>query len=96
MALTLCPECKKEISSTAEACPHCGFTLKPKRKWNPGTAAVLSLIIPGAGQVYQDRILWGLIWLVVVVLGYVMFIIPGIVLHILCVISAAATNPYPK
>jgi len=24
MALIKCPECKKEISTTAEACPHCG------------------------------------------------------------------------
>ena len=25
MALILCPECKKEISSQATACPHCGL-----------------------------------------------------------------------
>jgi hypothetical protein len=28
MALTNCPECNKEISTTAEACPHCGFKLR--------------------------------------------------------------------
>lgn len=28
MALTHCPECKKEISSNAQSCPHCGY--KPK------------------------------------------------------------------
>lgn len=31
MALTNCPECKKEISSTAAACPHCGH--KEKKAW---------------------------------------------------------------
>ncbi len=30
MALTHCPECKKEISSTAKSCPHCGY--HPKKK----------------------------------------------------------------
>ena len=28
MALLNCPECKKEISSEAETCPHCGFSSK--------------------------------------------------------------------
>lgn len=27
MALVLCPECKKEISSYAKSCPHCGFPM---------------------------------------------------------------------
>ena len=27
MALTKCPECSKEVSSQAVACPHCGFPL---------------------------------------------------------------------
>ncbi len=25
MALEQCPECGKDISTTAESCPHCGF-----------------------------------------------------------------------
>lgn len=28
MALIQCPECKKEVSSTAPTCPHCGYQLK--------------------------------------------------------------------
>ena len=28
MALTICKECKKEVSDTAKACPHCGAKLK--------------------------------------------------------------------
>lgn len=32
MALTSCPECKAEVSSSATKCPKCGFQLKkPKR-----------------------------------------------------------------
>lgn len=28
MALIKCPECNKEVSDTAETCPHCGYRLK--------------------------------------------------------------------
>lgn len=29
MALIKCPECGKEVSNNAEACPNCGYSLKP-------------------------------------------------------------------
>ena len=32
---------------------------------NPGTAAVLSLAIPGTGEFYTDHFLWGIFWLVI-------------------------------
>ena len=32
---------------------------------NPGTAAVLSLVIPGVGQIYNGAILRGVFWLIV-------------------------------
>lgn len=32
---------------------------------NPGTAAVLSLIVPGFGQIYNGTFLRGIFWLVV-------------------------------
>ena len=59
------------------------------RKPNPGVAAVLSLVIPGAGQMYQGRIGAGLLWLIFVVLGYAMFIVPGLILHLICIFKAA-------
>lgn len=33
MTIINCPECKKEISTAATICPHCGFPLKSK-KWD--------------------------------------------------------------
>jgi TM2 domain-containing membrane protein YozV len=93
MALTLCPECEKKVSSEAAACPSCGHPLKKQpqqRLWSPGVAAVLSFLLPGLGQVYKGQILGGLVWLVFVIGGYLLFIIPGIVLHLVCVIAAAA------
>ena len=32
---------------------------------NPGTAAVLSVVIPGVGQIYNDDFLRGIFWLIV-------------------------------
>ncbi len=32
---------------------------------NPSLAAVLSLIIPGVGQLYNGRILAGILWLII-------------------------------
>jgi len=32
---------------------------------NPGTAAVLSALIPGVGQLYNGQILWAIFWLII-------------------------------
>ena len=64
------------------------------KQWNPGTAAVLSLIIPGAGQIYKGSIGTGILWLICVPLGYFMVIAPGIILHLICIYKAYSGNPY--
>jgi len=35
------------------------------RSRSPGVAAVLSMLIPGIGQIYAGRWLWGLFWLII-------------------------------
>lgn len=90
-----CPICKKEISKAAAACPSCGHPISLqaietlRRSWSPGIAAVLSLFIPGAGQIYKGHVGAGILWLVLVVGGYFLFIIPGIILHLVCIFNAA-------
>lgn len=32
---------------------------------NPGTAALMSFIVPGVGQIYNGQWLWGLFWLII-------------------------------
>jgi TM2 domain-containing membrane protein YozV len=64
-------------------------SLELARVPNPAVAAVLSLVVPGAGQLYAGRPLSALVWFVTVTLGYLMLIVPGLLLHILCVASAA-------
>lgn len=101
MALIACPECGEQISSAASACAKCGHPIRggggydnsSDQKWHPGIAAVLSLLIPGAGQMYRRRVGAGLVWLLVVVIGYVLLIIPGLILHVICIINAATGDP---
>ena len=64
------------------------------RKWSPGVAALLSFLIPGAGQMYKGNVLAGLVWLVAVVIGYFLILIPGIILHVICIFTAATGDPY--
>ena len=61
MALIKCPECNKNISDKAEACPHCGYNLKQKSnrintenvldnlkgKWDNKYLIILVLLIVG-------------------------------------------------
>ena len=64
------------------------------KRWSPLVAALLSLIIPGLGQMYKGQVFNGLAWLVIVIIGYVALIIPGVVLHVCCVLGAVLGDPY--
>ena len=55
-----------------------------------GVAAVLSFFVPGAGQIYKGQVINGIVWLIAVVIGYFCLIIPGLVLHLLCILGAAS------
>lgn len=57
--------------------------------FHPGVAGVLSLFFPGAGQIYRGETGAGIVWLLAVFIGYLCCIVPGFVLHILCVVAAA-------
>lgn len=48
-----------------------------------GTAAVLSFFIPGLGQIFTGRIGAALFWLILVPVGLLFFVLPGVVFHIL-------------
>ena len=93
-----CPYCKVIVLAEAIKCRHCGEILDEKlrqdRSWNPGVAAVLSLIIPGAGQMYKGQVGNGFAWLFFVALGYFPLVFPGILLHIACVAGAASGKHY--
>lgn len=51
-----CKYCGEKIDAEAEICPKCGVRLKkPVSEKNPAIALILSLIIPGIGQLYNGQ-----------------------------------------
>jgi TM2 domain-containing membrane protein YozV len=80
--------------------PPCGEFFDPivrqsrtPKAWNPGVAAVLSFVIPGAGQIYKGQIGPGIGWLIRTVAGYCAFVVPGLIRHIVCVYKAYSDDP---
>jgi hypothetical protein len=99
-----CPYCREEILIYAVKCKHCGEILdeelrteqrlRPQQHWNPGVAAVLSFFWPGLGQIYKGQVLNGIAWLLAVALGYACCLVPGFILHVLCIFGAASGSEY--
>lgn len=73
---------------------HYPYPYPAPQAWSPGVAAVLSLFMPGVGQMYKGRVGEGVLWLIFTPIGYVLFILPGLILHIICIITASQGNPY--
>lgn len=64
------------------------------KQWSRGVAMVLSFLIPGLGQLYKGQVFNGLLWFVITFAGYICFIVPGLVLHICCILGAGTGNQY--
>jgi TM2 domain-containing membrane protein YozV len=63
-------------------------------RWNRAVAMILSLFLPGLGQMYKGQFFNGLAWLVVTAIGYMLFVLPGIALHLCCIAGAGTGDPY--
>jgi TM2 domain-containing membrane protein YozV len=61
-----------------------------RREASPLAAAMLSVMVPGAGHLYAGRILAAIMWFVVVTAGYAL-ILPGLIFHLFSIMSAAAS-----
>jgi TM2 domain-containing membrane protein YozV len=62
--LVYCRQCGERIAPTAETCPNCGAPqdAEPSGRSgdkDPGIAAIASLIVPGAGQLYNGQFVRG-------------------------------------
>jgi hypothetical protein len=62
--------------------------MSPPRAPSPGIAAVLSVLVPGLGQVYAGRLLAGALWFVGTALAYSAVLLPGFLVHAFCIWSA--------
>ncbi|WP_407282650.1 hypothetical protein V7O61_04025 [Methanolobus sp. WCC1] len=80
-----CSNCGMEINDT-ECCPNCvapttgtivNQQTKPRGQKNPVVAALLSLFIPGLGQIYSGRLATGKVIIIgMIVLFTFAFILP--------------------
>jgi hypothetical protein len=52
-------------------------------------AGLLSVWLPGAGHLYAGRLFAAIVWFLAVGAGYVL-ILPGLILHLFCIFSAAS------
>ena len=59
-----------------------------RRAPSPGLSAVLSVLLPGLGQVYSGRLLAGALWFLATGFAYWAVLLPGFVVHALCIWSA--------
>lgn len=59
------------------------------RTASPTLAALLSVLIPGAGQLYTGNVVSAILWFILVGAGYV-FLLPGLFLHLCCIAFAAS------
>lgn len=99
--LTTCRACDKHISLNAASCPHCGEPMAPQTRqphmvpqytYSPGLAGVLSFFIPGLGQLYRGKIFGGLLWFVFTAIGYFFLFVPGLIIHLFCIIDAVSAK----
>lgn len=78
-------------TNTAHASTGGGYL---RKRWSPLVAVLLSLFIPGLGQLYKGQFLNAVVWFVFVTAGYIALIIPGVILHFCCLVGAASGDPY--
>ena len=85
------------VKPIREAAASCRPAVPARRRQlrngiQPAVASVLTLFLPGLGQFAQGRILAGAFVLVAVPIGYVLFIVPGLLFHLCAVIDCLANG----
>ena len=77
-----CQGCGKKIDFNATTCPYCGFTSNVTKIKEPILSLVLSLLLPGLGQIYNGEVKKGIIFIILdIVFIALAFIIIGAFLY---------------
>ena len=103
MTLIQCPECGREISNRASACPECAYpiaepppiierqvvTRETQVQGSGGNvlAALASFFIPGLGQLTQGRIGMGMFYFFGMI--FMWFLLLGWIVHLVSCVDAA-------
>jgi hypothetical protein len=92
-------DCDMETGDIAYVFPQRSLVARPPSQalvpyptrplYSPTLAAVLSVLLPGAGHFYSGRGRAGVLWMFATIAGYMALVVPGIILHILCIASAS-------
>ncbi len=93
MSEKYCSNCGAKLKPEADVCLKCGKSVgksgrKGQSNKDPGIAALMSFIIPGAGQIYCGRIGRGLAFLFGTALGLVLLVIPGLLIYLFNIYDA--------
>jgi hypothetical protein len=89
-------EIRKETKKESKESPYQVIPQFEAKPWSPAIAALLSLFIPGAGHIYKGELIAGFFWLLIVLIGYMSALvpgllgIPGLILHIFCIFNASS------
>ena len=91
-----CEACQRRITSPREYRIEQRSSDRRPRRWRVKrrhlhkTAALMSLLLPGAGQVYKGRVAVGAAWFVVIVACYWAVGLPALLVHLMCVVTAGS------
>lgn len=87
-----CPECGAVMQDElAGKCPLCA-SLSPRKQKSSKLAALLSLVFPGAGQVYNGEMMKGILILIGSLFGILIYLVPGIIVWIYGIYEAYTTS----
>jgi TM2 domain-containing membrane protein YozV len=101
--IKICPDCAEEVRAAARKCRYCGHAFDPslaavpmpvqvvgglKIKNNNLLAALLSAIVPGLGQILKGEATTGVIWFIACLIGFIFYVIPGVIVYVLCIQNA--------
>lgn len=87
-----CPHCgvpRPVLPAPAEYQAQPPVYYAPPKRHDPVVAALLSLFLPGVGQMYKGEVGIGIALLIGTIIGYMACVVPGIVLHIVAIVHAA-------